>query len=156
MKRGRSAAFLLVVWLLMMQTAEAQEIDYLSPTPMSQVVKVRVRPVATGTVKVPLITWGGDVATILADMNGIFREEGLSVSLFREDNFAKQVEMCLSGETPYLRGTMGMVNAAADAFKAHNVEMVVLYQLTWSTGQVGHFDLNLGAGTRRDCTPSAP
>ena len=134
MKRGLSVAFLFAICLLVLQTAVAQQIEYLSPRPMSQVVKVQVKPVAARTVKVPLITWGGDVATILTEMDGIFRQEGLSVSLFREDNFAKQVEMCLSGEMPYLRGTIGMINAAADAFRAHNVELAVIYQMTWSVG----------------------
>ena len=134
MKRGVSVAVLFVVYLLVLQTAVAQQIEYLSPKPMSQVVRVQVKPVTSKTVKVPLITWGGDAATILTEMDGIFQQEGLKVSLFREDNFAKQVEMCLSGETPYLRGTTGMINAAADAFKAHNVDLVVVYQLTWSVG----------------------
>ena len=134
MKRGVSVALLFAVCLLVLQTASAQQIEYLSPKPMSQVVKVQVKPFTGRTLKVPLITWGGDIATILTEMNGIFRQQGLSVSLFREDKLDRQVEMCLSGETPYLRGTMGMINAAADAFKAHNVELVVIYQLTWSTG----------------------
>ena len=134
MKRGVSVVLLFAVCLLVLQTASAQQIEYLSPKPMSQVVKVQVKPFTGRTLKVPLITWGGDVSTILTEMNGIFKQQGLSVSLFREDKLDKQVEMCLSGETPYLRGTMGMINAAADAFKAHNVELVVIYQLTWSTG----------------------
>jgi len=132
MKRGFLIAVLFAVCLL--QTAAAQQIEYLTPKPMSQVVRTQVKPVTARTLKVPLITWGGDIATILTDMDGLFQQEGLKVSLFREDNFAKQVEMCLSGETPYLRGTMGMINAAADAFKAHNLELVVIYQLTWSVG----------------------
>ncbi len=125
----------LIVCLLMSQSVTAQEVEYLSVKPMSQAVKAQVQPVkVSGTVSIPLITWGGDVATILADKDGIFQQEGLDVKLFREDNFAKQVEMCLSGETPYLRGTMGMINAAADAFKAKGVDLVVIYQMTWSTG----------------------
>lgn len=127
--------FCLVGLLLTLQTAFAQQIEYLTAKPLSQVVKGQVKSVkASRTVKFPLITWGGDVATIVAEMDGIFKQEGLSVTLFREDNFAKQVEMCLGGETPYLRGTMGMINAAADAFKAKDQELVVIYQLTWSTG----------------------
>jgi len=115
--------------------AFAQQAEYLQPQPLSQVVKVSVRPVSTtGATKVPTITWGGDIATVLAEMEGFFRDEGWNVTLFREDNFAKQVEMCLSGETPFLRGTMGMINAAADAFKAHGQELVVIYQMTWSVG----------------------
>jgi outer membrane protein OmpA-like peptidoglycan-associated protein len=134
MKRGISVAILSAVCLLVLQTASAQQVEYLSAQPMSQAVKVQVKAVTPGPVKVPLITWGGDVATILTEMDGIFQQEGLHVTLFREDNFARQVEMCLSGETPYLRGTMGMINAASDAFMAHNVDLVVLYQLTWSVG----------------------
>ena len=134
MKRGISVVCLFAGCLLVLQTAAAQQIEYLSPKPMSQVVQVQVKPVTVRTVEVPLITWGGDAATILAEMDGIFRQEGLDVTLFREDNFAKQVKKCLAGETPYLRGTMGMINAAADAFKAHNVGLVVVYQMTWSVG----------------------
>ena len=132
MKRGVSVLVFFALCLLVFQTTAAQE--YMSPKPMSQVVRVQVKPVTSKTLKVPLITWGGDVATILTDMDGFFQQAGLRVTLFREDNFAKQVEMCLSGETPFLRGTMGMISAAADAFKTHNVELIVVYQLTWSVG----------------------
>ncbi len=134
MKRRVTVAALISVCFLILQTAAAQQIEYLTARPMSQAVRVQVKPFTSRTLKVPLITWGGDVATIMADMEGIFSQEGLNVSLFREDNFAKQVEMCLSGETPLLRGTMGMINAAADAFRANNMELVVVYQLTWSVG----------------------
>jgi ABC-type nitrate/sulfonate/bicarbonate transport system substrate-binding protein/outer membrane protein OmpA-like peptidoglycan-associated protein len=112
----------------------AQAVDYNVPKPLSQVVNTSLKPVQPGTVKVPIITWGGDMATILAESDGIFKNEGLNVSLFREDDFKKQVQMCLSGQTPYLRGTMGMINAAADAFKNSGTDLVVIYQLTWSTG----------------------
>ena len=40
----------------------------------------------------------------------------------------------LDGKTPYLRGTMGMINAAAEVFKAAGTDLVVIVQLTWSTG----------------------
>jgi ABC-type nitrate/sulfonate/bicarbonate transport system substrate-binding protein/outer membrane protein OmpA-like peptidoglycan-associated protein len=120
---------------VLVQVTAAQQIDYLTSKTMSQVVKVSAKQFKqSGPIQIPLITWGGDIATVLADMNGIFQNEGLKISLFREDNFAKQVEMCLSGQTPYLRGTMGMINAAVDAFKAKGQELVIIYQLTWSTG----------------------
>ncbi len=134
MKRGVLVLILFVICSFVLQTVVAQQLEYLTPKPMSQVVKTQVKPVTSEIVRVPLITWGGDVATILTEMDGIFQQEGLSVTLFREDNFAKQVEMCLSGEMPYLRGTIGMINAAVDSFEAHNVELVVIYQLTWSVG----------------------
>ncbi len=111
-----------------------QNLDYLTPKPLSQVLSTSLKPVKSGVTKVPLITWGGDIATIYADMEGVFKQNGLSVTLFREDDFKKQVQMCINGETPYLRGTMGMINSASEAFTKSGTELVVIYQLTWSTG----------------------
>jgi len=103
--------------------------------PMVDNVKGALRPIKTsGPIKVNTITWGGDIATIYADQKGLFKKEGLSVKLNCENNFTAQVESCLSGETPYLRGTMGMINAAAEVFKDRGTELIVIYQLTWSTG----------------------
>jgi outer membrane protein OmpA-like peptidoglycan-associated protein len=134
MRKYTFLVFVLITAVLV-QVTSAQQIDYLTAKPMSQVVKVSAKPFKqSGAIPLPLITWGGDIATIQADIDGIFQQEDLKISLFREDNFAKQVEMCLSGQTPYLRGTMGMINAAADAFKVNGQELVVIYQLTWSTG----------------------
>lgn len=94
------------------------------------------------TVKVPMITWGGDIATILANgdarrtrKNSIFAKEGLDLELFREDVFKKQVEAYMKGETPYLRGTLGMINMASELLSADpRTKPVVIYQLTWSAG----------------------
>ncbi len=109
--------------------------EILKAKPLSQVVTARAGSVSTsGKISVPLITWGGDVATIYALDSGIFKEEGLDVSLFPENSFAKQVEACLSGKTPYLRGTMGMINAATEVFKKNGLDLVVVCQLTWSVG----------------------
>ena len=58
----------------------------------------------------------------------------LDVTLQLENDFAKQVQAVLDGKTPYLRGTMGMINAAAEVFKAAGTDLVVIVQLTWSTG----------------------
>ncbi len=106
----------------------------LTPRPLTQVVVRGTGQVQPGTIQVPMITWGGDVATIYADDSGLFKAEGLSVSLFVENNFPKQVEKCLLGKTPFLRGTMGMINTAAEVFKREGLDLVVIYQLTWSTG----------------------
>ncbi len=121
--------------VLLASTASAQNINYLTAKPLSTAVTASLRNVSTSsTVKVPIITWGGDMATVLAKEEGLFAKQGLNVSLFREDNFTKQVSKCLSGETPYLRGTMGMINAASEVFKKNNMELVVIYQMTWSVG----------------------
>ncbi|WP_459867097.1 ABC transporter substrate-binding protein [Endothiovibrio diazotrophicus] len=99
-----------------------------------------VRPGAT--VRVPMITWGGDIATILANGNAaktrkgsLFANAGLDIELFREDVFKKQVAAYLRGETPYLRGTLGMINMASELLAADpRTKPVIVYQLTWSAG----------------------
>jgi outer membrane protein OmpA-like peptidoglycan-associated protein/ABC-type nitrate/sulfonate/bicarbonate transport system substrate-binding protein len=116
-------------------TVSAQQLETLTAKPLAQNVRQSLESVNTrGPVRVPLITWGGDIATIHGDMTGAFKEQGLDVELFLENDFTKQVEGCLAGKTPYLRGTIGMINAAAEAFSDRGVELVVIYQLTWSNG----------------------
>jgi len=117
------------------------KIEYLDPVPMSKLITAQKAAVTTTKpVKVPVITWGGDVATIHANggrttqPNSIFAKEGLSIELFREDNFLTAVEKVIKGETPYLRGTMDMVNSALEVLQDKGIEMVVIYQMTWSTG----------------------
>lgn len=127
---------LILTLLVTISTISATgQTDYLTAKPLSQVLNTTLQPVkSTSPLKIPVITWGGDIATIYARTEGYFSNQGINVQLFREDDFKKQVQMCLSGETPYLRGTMGMINAASDAFKNTGVELVVIYQLSWSNG----------------------
>jgi len=114
--------------------ASGSNLEVLRAQPLTQVVTTRAGSVKSGTLQVPMITWGGDVATIYTADSGLFKAEGLDVSLFVENSFSKQAEMCLEGRTPLLRGTMGMINAAAEVFKKQGLELVVVYQMTWSTG----------------------
>lgn len=122
-----------------------QAFDYVNSPPLSQVVKAKPQPWkqdAQKTIRVPLIAWGGDIQTILANGNNartqkgsLFEKNGLSLKLFREDTFSKQVEAYLKGETPFLRGTMGMINLASEVTQNNpGTEMIVIYQLTWSAG----------------------
>ena len=93
-------------------------------------------------VQLPIITWGGDIATILANGNGVttaggslFASQGLQFKLVREDVFPKQVEAYLEGKSPYLRGTLGMINMAAEVTsKDQRTKPVIIYQMTWSSG----------------------
>jgi outer membrane protein OmpA-like peptidoglycan-associated protein len=93
-------------------------------------------------VKVPVITWGGDIATILANgdakqtrKGSIFADVGLDLELVRQDVFSRQVASYMKGETPYLRGTLGMINMASELLAADpRTKPVVIYQLTWSAG----------------------
>ncbi len=94
------------------------------------------------SIKVPVITWGGDIATILANgdakrtrKGSIFAAAGLDLELVREDVFSRQVASYMKGETPYLRGTLGMINMAGELLAADpRTKPVVIYQLTWSAG----------------------
>jgi len=113
----------------------AQNQEVLEVKPLYQVVPKQSKKVSdSGQILVPIITWGGDVATIYTEKQGFFKSNGLDVKLYAENNFPKQVEACLTGKTPYLRGTMGMINAAAETFKKQGIDLVVVYQLTWSVG----------------------
>src|SRR3989344_2760901 len=115
-------------------TTFAQKPEYTHATPMFQLTNVKAQPVKGGTIPIPMITWGGDVKAVYAQEYGLFKAEALDVSIFCENNFLKQCENVLAGKTPYLRGTMGMINSAAELFKRNNIELVVLYKYTWSTG----------------------
>ncbi len=115
---------------------------YIAAKPLDQVVKTRVGNVKSGTKTLPIITWGGDIATIYGNGNqrstaksSIFAQNNVNVKLRREDVFTKQLENYLSGQSPYLRGTLGMIEAAADLLNRDTrTAPVIIYQLTWSAG----------------------
>jgi ABC-type nitrate/sulfonate/bicarbonate transport system substrate-binding protein len=117
-------------------------VTFTQSPPLTKVVDTAVGPVAAGTVQVPIITWGGDIATIYANgnakataRNSIFGKQNLNLNLVREDVFAKQVAAYLTGKSPYLRGTLGMINMASEvASKDPRTKPVIVYQLTWSAG----------------------
>lgn len=92
--------------------------------------------------RVPLIAWGADIITIHANgksaktvKGSLFDEADLSIDLFREDDFNRQVDMYLKGEIVFLRGTMGMINMAMDKLSANrSTEPVLIFQHSWSAG----------------------
>ena len=99
-------------------------VQYVNPVPLGKSVATPVGNVASGPTQVPIITWGGDIATVLANgkregdptsKSSIFGKLRRNLRLAREDVFAKQLEAYLSGRSPYLRGTLGMVNMATEA-----------------------------------------
>lgn len=133
MKKFSTATLVFLMFFLMTSLVFGQQIDYLSPEPLSSVVRGSAQSVSSSD-NIPLITWGGDVATIYTAESGIFKNEGINANLFAENDFKKQVEGVLAGKTPYLRGTIGMINAASEVFKQRGIDLTVVYQLTWSTG----------------------
>lgn len=120
----------------------AWAVQYVTPVPLAKSVATPVGAVAAGPTQVPIITWGGDIATIYANGNqattapsSLFGKLGLNLKLVREDVFARQVEAYLAGRSPYLRGTLGMINMAAEAASRDpRTKPVVIYQMTWSAG----------------------
>jgi ABC-type nitrate/sulfonate/bicarbonate transport system substrate-binding protein/outer membrane protein OmpA-like peptidoglycan-associated protein len=128
--------------LALVSSAAAAQGQYVQSPPLAQVVSTPVGSVAPGPVQVPIITWGGDIATIYANGNAkvtaktsLFGKLGLNLRLVREDVFAKQLESYLAGRSPYLRGTLGMIHMAAEAASRDpRTRPVVIHQLTWSAG----------------------
>ncbi|OQY59041.1 MAG: nitrate ABC transporter substrate-binding protein [Desulfobacteraceae bacterium 4572_88] len=144
--------------LFFMLSGMSHAVSYVQSPPFTQIVSTGAGDVKTGQyVQVPLITWGGDIATILANGNApatsagsIFDQKKLKIRLVRKDDFKEQVESYLSGETPYLRGTMGMINMAAEVLSRDpRTKPVIIYQLTWSNGG-DCLVVKPGIGTARD------
>ena len=140
MKGTKFASLLALVCLMAMPV---WAVTYVTQAPLAEVVKTSVGPVAEGnSYELPIITWGGDIATIYANGNAvsttagsIFAKEGLNFKLVRQDVFTVQLANYLSGKTPYLRGTFGMINAASELLsKDARTKPVVVYQMTWSAG----------------------
>jgi outer membrane protein OmpA-like peptidoglycan-associated protein len=121
--------------LISLTFASQAQVKYVQLKPMSQTVSSTLKPVrTTDALSLPTITWGGDIATVYAELNGIFKQNGLNITLRNEDNFKDQVQRCINGETPFLRGTKGMIKMASDAFRAAGTELVEVYQISYSNG----------------------
>jgi len=129
--------------LLMTSVVFGEQPKYVDSPPLTKVVTNPVGDVRSGgALQVPIITWGGDIATIYANGNavatakgGVFANQGLNFKLVLEDDFAKQVAAFRGGQSPYLRGTMGMINMATEVLSQDpRTQPVIVYQLTWSTG----------------------
>lgn len=112
-----------------------------------ELFKNLVGPVSVGKVtavsplRVPFITWGGDMATFFA--NGglktkpgtIFQKQGLNLSLVPGDDFIQQVRDYMSGKSPFLRGTFRMIGMASEIIGSHpSTKGVMIMQMTWSAG----------------------
>ena len=139
MKQSLATWLVFILCLPIGAIAAPRYIDYKA---LDEVVKTPVGNVAAGTKVLPIITWGGDIATIHGNgdqaatkRGSIFSQHNLDYRLQRQDVFAQQVEDYVAGKSPFLRGTLGMINTAADVLsKDARTKPVVFYQLTWSAG----------------------
>ena len=133
----KTRAFLVLCMCLVASVAFGAGVSPLDKNIKSRAEDLRV----SQPVILPIITWGGDIATIYANGNsevtngGEFGKKGMKFKITRMDDFQKQIELYLSGKTPYLRGTLGMINSAMDVLSRDpRTKPVVIYQLTWSSG----------------------
>jgi len=81
-----------------------------------------VGKVARDAIQVPIITWAADSAVISAN-DGTFAKNansklaevlGVPTSIVLQDVFTDQIRDYVSGKSPFLRGTLGMINLAAE------------------------------------------
>ena len=85
-------------FFLLANPASAASVVYLDAKPLQDVVSAKAKPVrSSGKIRLPLITWGGDVATIHAVEKGFLKDAGLDVELAVGNDFPKQVEGALKG-----------------------------------------------------------
>ncbi|MEM9209959.1 MAG: ABC transporter substrate-binding protein [Pseudomonadota bacterium] len=117
--------------------AAAQDIG----APMNEVVRSGVSDCRAGTeVQMPLIAWGADGVTIHANGNGFapggaLADAGWDLTLTVADDFKGQVEDYMRCRSPFLRGTLGMLTAAAPVTEGDSrTEQVVIYKHSWSAG----------------------
>jgi len=117
--------------------------DYVNSPPLRNVVNTSVSDCRSqSTLKVPMIAWGGDIPTLVANGNSLNTESdslfelvNINANLTRKDVFSEQVSDYLSCTSPFLRGTQGMLNMAADLTETDpRTKMIAIYQLSWSNG----------------------
>ncbi len=142
------SVFVLVAIFVAWGGVAVSAVQYVTAPPMAD--DPQLRSVTVGDVKkaepvqLDIITWGGDIATIVANGNGrvtakgsIFEQRGLNFKLVREDKFREQVKSYLRGDTPYLRCTKGQCAGALELLaRDPRTVPVEIYQMTWSRGDV--------------------
>jgi NMT1/THI5 like len=101
-----------------------------------------VKVTAKDAIDLPFLTWGGDVATFMANgdkettkSGSPFDKLGLKFKMVNGDDFVAQVKNYLEGKTPFLRGTISQIGQASEVLgKDPRTKPVVFLQLTWSAG----------------------
>ena len=117
--------------------------DSSAPKTFSELVgHATAKPVKMTTpLKIPFITWGGDVATFYANgglkttKDSIYGKLGLNLELTAGDDFVQQVKDYMDGKSPFLRGTFSMIGLASEVIgSSPDTKGVVVMQMTWSNG----------------------
>ncbi len=109
---------------------------------LAETVTTGVRDCASGWIPdMPLIAWGADGVVAYANGgaldggDGLLSAASLPLRLSVKDNFEAQVEDFLACDTPYLRGTLGMLAAAAPVTESDpRTEQIVFFKHSFSAG----------------------
>ncbi|MEM9426961.1 MAG: ABC transporter substrate-binding protein [Pseudomonadota bacterium] len=109
---------------------------------LAETVTDPVRDCAPGwNGNMPLIAWGADGVVAYANGaslendGGSLGDAGLPLSLSVVDSFEAQLKAYLACETPYLRGTLGMLAAAAPVTGSDpRTEQIVFFKHSFSAG----------------------
>ncbi len=100
-----------------------------------QLVNLKLVPYSpTSTYEARRIAWPGDLATVAGEIEGVYKAEGLSINWKTDDDLVNQVREMIQGKLHFLRLTMGQAVQAAPLFGRLGTDLVVVVQLTWSTG----------------------
>lgn len=104
-------------------------------------------PVTIGNVadatnwNMPFITWGGDVATFMANgglttaPGSIMNKQGLNIKLTPGDDFIAQVRDYMTGKSPFLRAPFATIGLVTEVIGSDpRTKGVVVLQETWSQG----------------------
>ncbi len=109
---------------------------------LAETVTAPVRDCAPGwNPNMPLIAWGADGVVAYANgaslqnAGGLLGDADLPLSLTVEDSFETQLTAYLACKTPYLRGTLGMLAAAAPVTQFDpRSEQIVFFKHSFSAG----------------------
>lgn len=104
-------------------------------------VAVGPAPSAAAPLRVPFLTWGGDMATFFGNggvttvAGSLFHKQGIQAVLVPGDDIVQQAREYVSGKSPFFRATMGQLGLAAELLaKDPRTQPAVFLQLTWSIG----------------------
>ena len=116
---------LCVLTLLSAIGLQAQSPKYIrmdKPFSSSPVFGTPVGKVARDAIQVPIITWAAD-STVISTNDGTLAKNansklaevlGVPTSIVLQDVFTDQIRDYVSGKSPFLRGTLGVINLAAE------------------------------------------
>jgi outer membrane protein OmpA-like peptidoglycan-associated protein len=95
----------------------------------------------TGVFDMPVLTWGADVSTLVANggttttPDSIFGKMGLKFKIVNGDDTDAQVRAYMEGKTPWFRGTMSQLAHVSEVFgQSPATKPVVVVLESWSQG----------------------